>query len=81
MKPIENTASPSASAHGYATWLEWIESTVSSADRYGDGDVVPAMMARELAARLDECHIMQKILIKGLSHNAQAQRPEASNEM
>ena len=47
---------PAGYANGKSSWVEWIESASKSADRYGDRDVVPASMATELAARLDECY-------------------------
>ena len=43
-------------ANGKPSWQEWITSAEGSADRFGDRDVVPAAMARELAARLDQCY-------------------------
>lgn len=39
-----------------ASWVKWIENCSGSADRFGDTDVVPLRMAREIAARLDECY-------------------------
>jgi hypothetical protein len=51
---------------GYATWVGWIESSEKSADRYGDMEVVPASLARQLAARLDESHKLLKTLIESL---------------
>ena len=43
-------------ANGEPTWLEWINSAANDADRMNERVVVPVEMARELAARLDECY-------------------------
>lgn len=45
---------------GKQSWHDWITSAESSADRFGDRDVVPASMAREIAARLDQCYLDRK---------------------
>ena len=50
-------------------WVKFVENAAGSADRFGDTAVVPASIARAVAARLNECQLDRRTLIKEMSKN------------
>ena len=54
-------------------WTEMVEQSSASADRCGMDDVVRVALARELAARLEECQRDRLTLIKSMAPGGPAQ--------